>query len=179
MKCFKSIWLEIIWLNHLVMFRRFLWFILIMYCDLIVYQLFCSYCKCNFVECIFLNSFFYLILLFSCMINDNKSYSSLQERAKCPVSSQLLEPSLGSGEKRESRPCHYQRSLPQQHHPTLRPGQRGLRTPLQKGDIRLSIPVDFSIKASVVVIELETSFFICLSVQLIIFLSSLTYQILT
>lgn len=113
------------------------------------------------------------------MINDNKCvflYSSMQKRAKRPVSSQLLEPSLGSGEERESRPRHTQRSLPQQHHPTLRPGQRGLRTPLQKGDICLYIPADFSIKALIVVTELEASFFTSFSVQSITSLSSLTFS---
>lgn len=115
----------------------------------------------EYIFLIFNSSLFQLILLLSplWMIINVFLCSSLQEGAECLVSSQLLEPSLGSGEERESRPRHSQRSLPQQHHPTLRPDQRGLRTPLQKGDIFLYRSVDSSIKATVLVNELDVSIF--------------------
>lgn len=130
----------------------------------------------HLIECIF-----FLYLITACFswsrcslssMNNNKCVflcSFLQEGAECLVSSQLLEPSLGSGEERESRPCHSQRSLPQQHHPTLCPDQRGLRTPLQKGDFFFFTDQSISLlKPLYWSLSLMLHFFISFSVQSII-----------
>lgn len=61
-------------------------------------------------------------------------FVSLQEGSECAVTCELLEPAAQPGEEGEQGPHHPQWHLSQQHHPTLCPGQRGLRAPLQEGN---------------------------------------------